>query len=175
MTSIYKRQQPNEQYVVSGRALKHRIARRYRRIENFLHQFSSLFVQYCLEHNIDTIVVGYNRGWKQEISIGKRNNQNFVNVPFLNLLKKIEYKAEDRGIRVEITEEGYNSKCSFLDNEVIEKHSKYKGKRVSRGVFRASCGRLINADCNGAANIGRKVFPMLFNYRIVDVVNHPII
>ncbi|RMH14897.1 MAG: hypothetical protein D6698_12065 [Gammaproteobacteria bacterium] len=47
------------------------------------------------------------------------------------------------------------------------------GKRVSRGLFRASCGTEINADCNGAANIGRKVFPKTFVKGIVDTVSYP--
>ena len=104
----------------------------------------------------------------------KRNNQNFVNIPFLNLVRKIEYKAEDEGIRVIRQEESYTSKCSFIDSEEIIKHKKYVGRRVKRGVFRSSGGLLINADCNGAGNIGRKVFPMDFSYGIVDVVSHPV-
>ena len=80
-----------------------------------------LFLEYCIRHQIDTIVIGYNEGWKQNIGIGKINNQNFVGIPFLNLLSKIEYKAEDAGIRVIRTEESYTSKSSFLDNEEIRK------------------------------------------------------
>lgn len=68
----------------------------------------------------------------------------------------VSYKGELEGINVEITEESYTSKCSFLDNEVISKHSEYKGRRSKRGLFRSSTGKLINADINGAFNIIRK-------------------
>jgi putative transposase len=105
--------------------------------------------------------------------LGKVNNQNFVGIPFLNLVKKIGYKAENVGIRVILTEESYTSKCSFVDNEEIKKHSSYLGRRVKRGLFRSNSGIELNADCNSAANIIRKVFPMLV-YGIVDAVSHPI-
>ena len=65
--------------------------------------------------------MGYNEGWKKNIAIGKKNNQNFVNIPFSNLLNKIEYKIEDVGIRAVRTEESYTSKCSFLVGEEIRK------------------------------------------------------
>ena len=32
----------------------------------------------------------------------------------------------------------------------------FSGKRVKRGLYRTSTGKLINADLNGAINIGRK-------------------
>ncbi|MCG3217792.1 MAG: transposase [Candidatus Heimdallarchaeota archaeon] len=174
LTSIYALQQPDTKRPTYGKVMDHLLDKRYKRVEDFLHKVSKLFVKHCIKHDIDTIVLGYNENWKQNISIGKKNNQTFVNIPFLRLVQKIQYKAEDEGIRVELTEESYTSKCSYLDNEPIKKHKKYAGKRINRGIFRSSNGTEINADCNGAGNIGRKVFPM-FNYGIVDVVRHPVI
>ena len=52
-------------------------------------------------------------------------------------------------------EEGYTSKCSFIDNESIEKHDEYVGKRIKRGLFQSSKS-LLNADINGSLNIMRK-------------------
>ena len=173
LSSIYMLQQGTKR-VSYGQAMKHLRKRRYRKIEDDLHQVSRLFINECTANNVDTIVMGYNEGWKQDINIGKINNQNFVGIPFLNLLHKIEYKAEDAGIRVIRVEESYTSKCSFVDNELIEKHIKYAGRRVHRGLFRSSAGIRVNADCNAAGNIGRKVFPMKFFYGTVDVVSHPV-
>jgi putative transposase len=173
LSSIYMLQQGTER-VSYGQAMKHLMKRKERKTEDDLHQASRLFINECIANNADTIVVGYNEGWKQDINIGRINNQNFVGIPFLNLLRKIEYKAEDAGIRVICVEESYTSKCSFVDNELIEKHSRYAGRRVHRGLFRSSNGILINADCNAAGNIGRKVFPMKFFYGTVDVVSHPV-
>ena len=61
-----------------------------------------------------------------------------------------------RGIQFIVTEESHTSKCSFLDKESVERHEKYKGRRVKRGLFKTSRGVLINADVNGSLNIGRK-------------------
>ena len=174
LTSIYKLQNPGLKYLPYGKRMKHLLDKRYKRVEDLLHKISRAFVNYCISNNIDTVVIGYNEGWKQQVKMGKKNNQNFVNIPFLNLMRKIEYKSADVGIRIIRNEESYTSKCSFLDNEEIRKHSSYMGKRVKRGVFQSSTGCRINADFNGAGNIGRKVFPVEFTYGIVDVVSDPV-
>jgi putative transposase len=174
LSSIYAFQQPGRKHPTYGQAMDHLIDRRYKKVEDFLHKVSRVFINHCLNNDIDTIIIGYNEGWKQKVSIGKKNNQTFVGIPFLNLVRKIQYKAEDEGIRVVLTEESYTSKCSFLDNEPIEKHGRYAGRRVKRGLFRSSNGTIINADCNGAANIGKKVFPKTFVNGIVDTVSYPI-
>jgi len=105
------------------------------------------------------IVIGYNHGWKQKIKIGKKNNQKFVQIPFLKLVKQIEYKAQLKGIHALTVNENHTSKCSFLDNERLGKHDKYAGKRISRGLFKSSKDILLNADVNGAYNIMKKAFP----------------
>ena len=174
LSSIYALQQPRRKHPMYGQAMDHLLDRRYKKVEDFLHKASRLLINHCLKNDIDTIVLGYNEGWKQKISIGKKNNQTFVGIPFLNLVRKIQYKAEDEGIRVLLTEESYTSKCSFLDNESIRKHKNYIGKRIKRGSFRSSNGVIVNADCNGAANIGKKVFPKTFVNGIVDIVSYPI-
>ncbi|WP_298408670.1 IS200/IS605 family accessory protein TnpB-related protein, partial [Ferroplasma sp.] len=117
---------------------------------------------YALLNNIDTIVIGHNELWKQNVNIGKKNNQNFVQIPFNRLISMIKYKAEEYGIDVILQEESYTSKCSFLDNESIEKHDKYPGKRIKRGLFKSAKGILINADINGSYNIIKKAFPNAF-------------
>ncbi len=100
--------------------------------------------------------------WKQEAQLGKRNNQNFVSIPYYILLNQITYKAEEVGMNVIEQDESHTSKCSFLDNESVEHHSKYLGKRIRRGLFRSSKGILINADVQGALNIIRKAFSNAF-------------
>ena len=107
-------------------------------------------------YNIDTVIFGHNIGQKQDINLGKVTNQNFVQIPFTQLMQLLKYKCELRGIRFIETEESYTSKCSFLDEESICKHSTYLGKRLKRGLFETSSGTLVNADVNGSLNIGRK-------------------
>ena len=99
----------------------------------------------------------YNKGWKQDASMGHRVNQGFVQVAFARFIGMIMYKCADAGIRVHLHEESYTSKCSLLDGESIGKHSEYAGRRVHRGLFRTATGTRVNADCNGAGNILRKV------------------
>jgi len=137
--------------------------KRNMKICDYLHKTSKFIINYCVEHNISTIVVGKNKNWKTCINIGKKSNQNFVNIPFDMMIKQLQYKSEEVGINVKCNEESYTSKCSFLDLEPIKKHAKYLGRRVKRGLFKSSKGLMINADVNGAFNILRKAVPNLFN------------
>jgi len=132
---------------------------RNEKINDYMHKTSRFVINHCLEHNLGHIVIGKNSGWKQEINIGKRNNQNFVSIPFDRLIGQIQYKAQLVGIKITIVSESYTSKCSAVDLEAIGKHEDhaYAGKRVKRGLFKSSLGILINADVNGALNILRKV------------------
>lgn len=102
--------------------------------------------------------MGYNSLWKQEINLGKRNNQQFTQILHRKLIDQITYKAALAGIKVIETEESYTSKCSALDLEPIKKHKSYVGRRVKRGLFKTATGLLIKADVNGALNCCRKVF-----------------
>ncbi|MDR1558375.1 MAG: IS200/IS605 family accessory protein TnpB-related protein, partial [Clostridiales bacterium] len=49
---------------------------------------------------VTTLVVGYNKGWKQDVNLGKKTNQNFVQIPFLMLLNMLTYKCALAGIHV---------------------------------------------------------------------------
>jgi len=148
--------------------------RRNNKVKDYLHNSSRYIINFLVSNDITTLVIGYNPEWKQGINIGKRNNQNFVNIPFYTFIKQLEYKAKLEGINVLLHEESYTSKCSFLDLEKICKHEEYKGKRVKRGLFRSACGRFINADVNGSYNIMRKAFPEVFNKGIEGIVVCPL-
>ena len=127
-----------------------------------------------IREGIGTLVIGKNDGWKQAINLGRRNNQNFVQVPHARFINMLSYKAALVGIQVIVTNESHTSKCSFLDNEPVEHHECYAGKRIKRGLFRAGDGRLINADVNGAYNIIRKAIPNAFGNGTAGVVVHPV-
>ena len=133
--------------------------KRNQRVKNYLHHASRIIIQFLEQHKVGMLIIGKNDGWKQEIGLGKRNNQNFVQIPHAQFIAMLTYKAQLMGIKVILTEESYTSKCSFLDDEPIQKHKEYKGKRLYRGLFQARDGRLINADVNGALNIMKKVVP----------------
>ncbi len=148
--------------------------KRTRQIENYLHTASKYTVNQVVRENIGTMVIGKSDDWKQEINLGRRNNQNFVQVPHARFVDMLKYKAEMVGIRVITTEESYTSKTSFLDGEEPVKQEKYQGKRVKRGLFSASDGRLINADLNGAYQIIKKVFPNAFAEGIEGIAVCPL-
>ena len=147
---------------------------RNRLIDHYLHTHSRRIINILVEEGIGTLVIGKNDGWKQEISIGTQNNQNFVQVPHARFIQMLTYKAELVGITVVLINESHTSKCSFLDDEPICHHDKYVGKRVKRGLFRAADGRRINADVNGSYNIIKKAIPNAFSNGIAGVVGHPV-
>ena len=130
---------------------------RNNKVKDYLHKSSRKIVNFLVSNNISTLIIGYNEEWKQNINLGRTNNQSFVNIPFLTFINQLDYKCKLEGINVILTEESYTSKCSFLDGESLEEHDNYLGKRIKRGLFRSAKGKIINADLNGSLNILRKV------------------
>src|SRR5215469_9823221 len=133
-----------------------------------MHTVSHRIIDLIVKVGIGVLCIGKNDAWKQEANMGKRTNQNFVQIPHARFIAMLTYKAELVRIRVEVTEESYTSKASLLDLDPLpvrkngdEKHT-FSGKRVTRGLYRASNGREINADINGAGNVIRKVAPDAF-------------
>ena len=138
--------------------------RRSRQINDMLHKISRSIVNFCVDNQFGTIVIGYNKSWKQEANLGRRNNQNFVMLPHGRFIAMITYKAEELGIKVIAREESYTSKASSLDFDPVptygdkSENQHFSGRRIKRGLYQTREGRLINADVNGAINIGRKEF-----------------
>ncbi|MHB1709555.1 MAG: RNA-guided endonuclease InsQ/TnpB family protein [Thermoplasmataceae archaeon] len=170
LKSISDRQIENRQLTQKE---KHLFMKRNRKLRDIMHKLSRSIVDYATSRNIDTIVIGHNNGWKQEADMGKKNNQNFVQIPFNTLIHQIRYKAEEVGIRVVVQEESHTSKCSFLDKESVEHHDAYVGKRTRRGVFRSADGILIHADLNAVYNIITKAIPEAFANGIEGIGLYP--
>lgn len=148
--------------------------KRNRRIDHYMHTASKRIIDLLVKEGIGVLCIGKNDAWKQNSEMSKRVNQNFVNIPHARFISMLTYKAELVGITVKLTEESYTSKASLLDLDPLpvrkngdEKHT-FSGKRVKRGLYRASNGRKINADINGAGNIIRKVAPDAFGLRAVE-------
>lgn len=123
------------------------------KIQDYLHKSSRKIIKLCKEKNIGKIYIGYNKNWKQQINIGKKNNQTFVNIPYEKLIFMLKYKGQEIGIQVNNIQQSYTSKCSFLDNQQICKHEVYLGKRIKRGLFKSNTNIFINADINASLNI----------------------
>lgn len=129
---------------------------RENQINNYFHKVTHHFVNYCIANNINTVIIGRNQQWKDNINLGKKVNQNFVSIPFGRLYDLLKYKLELNGINYIETEESHTSKCSFIDKEEITHHDLYVGRRVRRGLFKSREGHKYNADINGSLNILRK-------------------
>ena len=88
-------------------------------LNNYIHQISNKIIKNALKEDITKIIIGNNKNWKQNIKLGKNTNRNFVSIPHSTLIEKIQYKGLLNGIKVEIIQEAYTSKCSALDLEPI--------------------------------------------------------
>ncbi|MEG3925460.1 MULTISPECIES: transposase [unclassified Microcoleus] len=153
---------------------------RNQKIDNYLHSSSRDIINILRERKIGTLIIGKNVEWKNEINLGKQTNQNFVTVPHARLIEMLEYKAALVGIRVMVQEESYTSQSSFLNLDPIPVYGEngadyvlFSGKRIKRGLYKTSSGRLINADVNGSYNILRKAIPNAFSNGIGSCVVQP--
>lgn len=140
--------------------------KRYNRIKNYIHNTTAFIIKYCKEFNIDTVVIGINHKWKQNINLGDKTNQKFAYIPFNMIIKQLQYKCQDNAINFIETEESYTSGTSFLDNELPIKENYNKSRRFKRGLFKTNEGRLINSDVNGSLQIMKKVFSNTISYEI---------
>jgi len=145
----------NRQYTI--------LTKRNNRVNYYLNKAARIIVNYCIENGIGNIVVGYNPDWKRNVNIGKKNNQNFVQIPYGDLRFKIQSLCERYGINYVEQEESYTSQADFFNNDPLPVHNadnpqeyQFSGKRISRGQYKTCQGTVINADVNGALNILRK-------------------
>ena len=164
---------------------------------DFIHKLSKCLIEECLIKDIKLIVVGKNKGWKNEINNGKVNNRAMYNFPHAKFIEILKYKALLKDIVVIEVEESYTSKTSFIDNEelrVFNKNNnkelidseeenltqgeenqlsknkiKLVGKRVNQKYISKE-KKVIHADVNGSFNIVRKVLlKFTYNREIINI------
>ena len=142
---------------------------RNNKVNDYMNKAACMVIDYCINNDIGTLIVGYNETFQRNSHIGKQNNQNFVNIPYGQLRNKLEYLCKLNGIVFVKQEESYTSKSSFWDRDDIPvynadnpKEYPFSGKRTHRGLYKTASGKTINADINGALNIMRKS-------RVVDI------
>ena len=152
---------PNQQY--TSKLINQLMYKREEQLRNYIGYYTNQLIEILKKEKISKLIVGYNKGWKQNINIGKTNNQNFVNIPFRKILDILKYKLEENGIECKEQEESYTSKSSYLDNDNIPTYHKgnsqeylFSGKRITRNLYQSKQGKIINADLNGALNILKK-------------------
>jgi putative transposase len=146
-----------------SKQLAHITEKRNRQVRDGVNKAARKVIQHCINNQIGVIVFGWNKEQRQNINLGKKTNQKFVQIPTARLKDRIAQLCEYYGIQFVETEESYTSKSSFIDNDLLPifgaKPDRWQpsGKRVNRGLYRTASGFKINADCNGSANIIRKV------------------
>ena len=135
---------------------------RNNRITDYFNRVCHILVNTCIDHGVTTLVIGYNKGQKQDINLGAVNNQKIVSIPYHKFRQKLEQLCIEHGISYISQEESYTSKASALDMDSIptygvdEAPTAFNGKRIHRGLYRSSDGSVLNADINGSINILRK-------------------
>ena len=149
----------------SSKRLRRLEMKRMMKIKDYLHKTSRRIVELMYNNNIGTCFIGHNKDWKNEVEMGKKNNQNFVSIPYSLLINMLRYKIEEKGGQLIGLNESYTSKCSFLDNEEICKHETYKGKRMKRGLFLSEKKKALNADINGSLNILKRGMKFGFDFK----------
>ena len=160
--NIADRQEKLPREVYTSKEIERLWTKRRNKIDYETHKISKYIVELMDERNVSKLIIGNNIGWKQGINLGKRNNQNFVNIPYRKIIDQIIYKCQMKGIEVIVREESYTSKASFLDYDYIptinedDEVKDFSGERVKRGLYRTNKGKRINADVNGAYNIMAK-------------------
>jgi len=146
------------------------------RINDYLHKATAQVVKTCLTHEISTVIVGDVAKSLAHINLGKKTNQNFVNLSLGQFVKKLSYKLGQHGIKLVVANESYTSKASFIDGDKMpkkyDKEAKltYSGKRIKRGLYQSQNGTYVNADVNGAYNILRKMDSKFSFSQLVDKV-----
>jgi len=178
LNQLYNKRRAHYQSLLpDGQYTSHRLDsladKRKRQVDSYLHVAIRRIVNHLLRHQIGILVIGKNDNWKQEVTMGKRNNQAFVFLPHARFIQMLTYKSQLVGIQVILTEESYTSKCSFLDHEPLTHQAGYIGKRLKRGLFESATGRRLNADVNGSYNMIVKVVPDAFGNGRAGVVVHP--
>ena len=140
---------------MTSKRIQRNLIRRKNKIKHYFLMISK-WIRERYKHK-KYVIIGYNKFWKQKPRMGKKMNRDFINIPYRQLINILEYQLKERGINVILKEESYTSKCDALGLEEICKHENYSGKRIKRGLFLSSVGKVINADLNGAINIMRKL------------------
>ena len=149
------KKQTKQQYLISHK--------RKNRINDYVNKTCRYIINYCLSNDIGTLVIGYNQSFQCKVNLGKKNNQNFTQLPFGRVREKLEYLCKRYNINYILQEESYTSKASFFDNDELPIYNadnpqtyEFSGRRIKRGLYQTKSNYLFNADCNGALNILRK-------------------
>ncbi len=157
-------------------------------VRDAVNKACRFLINHCLRNRIGSVVIGWNKGNKQNINLGRKNNYEVVTMPTARLIQRLKELCNEYGIKLHVITEEYTSKASFLDRDELHKLGekpltwKPSGKRINRDQYRTKTGLIVHADINAAANILRKMLYLvgtartkisLFLKRIDGVLTDP--
>ena len=161
LQSIYAAQQAAKgvKYPKPSKKVLHLHERRRLVQRDFLHKSARFLVNYCVTHNLHTIILG---DWTKirespggtPKNWGRKKNAKLHAFQFKQFREILAYKCALAGIRLIVRSEAYTSQCP-PDSLGISKKFAAKTKREHRGLF-VHDGVRYNADSVGAFNILRK-------------------
>ena len=154
----------DKQKIKSFTKLQYKVTqKRNRQIQNFIYCSTKHVINYCIQHQIGNIAIGYNDGFQDSPDFSSNTNQIFVSLPYGKFKDRLEYLCKLNNISIIRQEESYTSKASFFDNDKMPvwnadnpSQGDFSGKRIYRGLYKRANGQVLNADVNGALNILRK-------------------
>ena len=155
MQSVWAKQQSAHgvEYPKMSKHVRRIFTKRRNSISDYLHKITRFLVRYCLEHRINTVVVGDITGIRKNKDFGHETNQQFHALPYARIYQMLAYKLNLVGINFCLQKETYTSQVSPLKPRVC-KSCAQKSNRVKRGLYKD--GEFSwNADAVGAFNILR--------------------
>jgi putative transposase len=142
----------NKDFVITKR-IKNLYLKKKRKIEYILHTSSKRIIDYCINNEINTVIIGDIKGIRKDNNIGKINNQKLHSLPFKQFYDKLSYKLKLNGIILIYQKETYSSGCSPTSPDVSKEYYN-KSKRIKRGLYKEN-NIIYNSDSIGAYNIMR--------------------
>lgn len=158
--------------------------------EGEMHKLSSALLKWLKKNEVSELVISKNLSFAKtegSITLNKKTQQSFYQIPFGKFLNYIEEKAFNYGIKVVSIDESYTSKTSCLSADVNKikqlalsgqpftdelngvrgrKKKVINGKSLGRGLFMDTLkNTIINADLNAAVNHIKVAFPESINIK----------
>ncbi|RBW68349.1 RNA-guided endonuclease InsQ/TnpB family protein [Bacillus taeanensis] len=147
-----------------NRAKKYVLSKSDEQVKDALHKTTKQFVDWCLQHDVNHVVIGdvegVQRNTKKKRS--KNTNQKLSNWSFGKLYTFLVYKLKARGITIEKVDEHFTSQtCPVCGNR----------KKVSYRTYQCQCGYKEHRDLHGARNIlTKQLYGKMIDYPLHDPI-----
>lgn len=103
---------PQGQY--TSNLIRRLTLKRNNRVNDCIKKTARYIINHCIEHNIGTIVCGYNVNFKRSINLVSKTNKNFTQISFGSLREQLENLCNRYGMQYVEQEESYTSKAFWI-------------------------------------------------------------